>query len=383
MNRPPLNVNYCPFVDRIERAKQPLGSESKWRLDPQKSLSDWTLEVVAKDDGDGAVATKTKSVTKYHVHRADLVVGVRKSEYFETMFQNPGSFTETIFSTTRVEFPGPVAEVVPLMLDFMYSSTKSLDMEPENLAALYVLADYFGIDPMKYEINQSVGFFIKAGWMDVVYPMAAELQCAHILDLMKLHVAINIRSINDDFVSVADMSFWKDIFEVVALSGDEFNCKFQLHEINSVVARIMEWGDENGWSQETFEWLVDPRVLPTFTAASALSVCRFVDQEVLEANMSLRKRCIDALAKADASMDLACHDPFREENWKMIETNCTRDFVDQVWKQNRKEQIALREQKGTVIRKQEGEYLRQKDRIAELKDKYRRCKQELQTLRGA
>lgn len=48
-----------------------------WRLDPEESLSDWTILVKTKRSNDDKVDT-------YHVHKSVLGVGPRRSNYFAT-----------------------------------------------------------------------------------------------------------------------------------------------------------------------------------------------------------------------------------------------------------------------------------------------------------
>ena len=69
-----------------------------WRTAPEKTFSDWKIEIVSRN-GDGETTVKGT----YHVHKCVLVV---ESTYFQNLlFQNDGngSFTESKTATSRIE----------------------------------------------------------------------------------------------------------------------------------------------------------------------------------------------------------------------------------------------------------------------------------------
>ena len=156
-----------------------------WRIDPDESLSDWTLTVVSNagldqknDEHDNEeqdedrnqettgrrsfpssfvktqVALPTK---KYFVHRTQLAVGPRRSEYFAKLFrgkQKKGTKT----NGTRIELRPSAANAFPEMLDFIYSPVGSpAEVTSETAVALRHLATCFGIR----ELFDSVTEFIK------------------------------------------------------------------------------------------------------------------------------------------------------------------------------------------------------------------------------
>ncbi|CAJ1932354.1 unnamed protein product [Cylindrotheca closterium] len=151
-----------------------------WRLDPQISYSDWIIEVTRLTSSDDVffgtkqdIVSRTKKDT-YHVHKAFLSCGPRKSSYFYGLFhsnrkqqdtyllldKNTTTTTTTttesssIYKTTRISLEHSVADVFPLFLDYVYSGTLVLSIE--SAVALHYLSDYFGVEPLKHEVFEFV-----------------------------------------------------------------------------------------------------------------------------------------------------------------------------------------------------------------------------------
>ena len=85
-----------------------------WRLDPETSLSDWTIEIVAMENDDGNESTHV-----YHVHKQNLAVGPRSSQYFAQLFRNGGRFAESQTSTSRIPLHPLAAEHFEALLDYL------------------------------------------------------------------------------------------------------------------------------------------------------------------------------------------------------------------------------------------------------------------------
>jgi hypothetical protein len=112
-------------------------SPLNWRMDPSRSLSDWTLQAVRKESG---------QVDTYHVHRVVLAVGPRGSDYFATVFSQT-SLQESSTQTSRVELHEEAANVLPNLLDYMYPEI-TLDLSVltfDQAFELVSLSEYFEI----------------------------------------------------------------------------------------------------------------------------------------------------------------------------------------------------------------------------------------------
>ena len=118
-----------------------------WRLDPETSLSDWTIRITNKDDD---------TVKDFHVHKNMLAVGGRKSEYFATVFRttardaNPSTVTDISMATAAIT-------AMPALLDFMYSS-EPLRVSTSNALGLRYLSRKLGV---KKAFDTSMEFIHK------------------------------------------------------------------------------------------------------------------------------------------------------------------------------------------------------------------------------
>ena len=154
-----------------------------WRIDPDESLSDWTLTVISnasldqkKHEDDEQDEDRNQEETgrrsfrsafvktqddrptkKYFVHRTQLAVGPRRSEYFAKLFRDKQKKGPKN-NATRIELRPSAANAFPQMLDFIYSPVGSpAEVTSENAVALRHLATCFGIR----ELFDSVTEFIK------------------------------------------------------------------------------------------------------------------------------------------------------------------------------------------------------------------------------
>lgn len=124
-----------------------------WRGDPCQTLSDWTV-VITNTDSD--------TVQTYHVHRAILGVGARKSDYFETLFRGSDTMLEKQSCTSKISFDIPgAADAFPVMLDFMYGGWDWIVAASDgnavgNAVALRYLANYFRCRALMMEVNRII-----------------------------------------------------------------------------------------------------------------------------------------------------------------------------------------------------------------------------------
>jgi hypothetical protein len=151
-----------------------------WRLDPEESLSDWTILVRSSErsnssppssqrknmnefrDDDSSVlsfnpdsieeedsaSNESFNVRYFYVHKPQLAVGARRSEYFARLFksrQNGRGF-DVEDNVSRIELKKSAADAFPALLDFMYSPPGvPVDVTTESAVALRHLATCFGI----------------------------------------------------------------------------------------------------------------------------------------------------------------------------------------------------------------------------------------------
>jgi BTB/POZ domain len=105
-----------------------------WRLDPEDSLSDWTIQIVPDDSG-----PSSPSVSKtYHVHICVLGGGAMRCGYFTCLFKNKDSFSEGKTRTSVIHLHSTAADVFPAFLDYLYGSPK-FGFSNENILALHLM----------------------------------------------------------------------------------------------------------------------------------------------------------------------------------------------------------------------------------------------------
>lgn len=153
-----------------------------WRLDPDDSLSDWTLRVSSSDNpaiGSHGYVAQTKhsmtslraasSVTRapiktYFVHKTILGVGPRRSEFFAKLFRrdvedsrDDVSSCSVSKNSTRIELLPLAAARFPAMLDYLYAAPGTpLDINTQDAVAMRHLASSFGIKDLFMETTDFI-----------------------------------------------------------------------------------------------------------------------------------------------------------------------------------------------------------------------------------
>jgi hypothetical protein len=124
-----------------------------WRLDPDISYSDWTIEVTRLNDRN-VPDTKDHLITDiYRVHKTFLSCGPRTSTYFYELFHS--TIQKCRDSTTRLNLQKSAADAFPEFLDFVYGG--DLKVTPESAVALHYLSGYFGVE----SLNEAVFNFVR------------------------------------------------------------------------------------------------------------------------------------------------------------------------------------------------------------------------------
>ena len=90
-------------------------------MEPEESLSDWTLAIVHEGvDKEGIRNQADFYHVFYHVYKPILAVGSRKSYYFANLFRDGGRFAENEEKSSRITLHKLAANAFPAMLDYMY-----------------------------------------------------------------------------------------------------------------------------------------------------------------------------------------------------------------------------------------------------------------------
>lgn len=132
--------------DDDEKAGEDEFQRLSWRMDPEKSHSDWKIVI--------NVPKKVGGSTTYHVHKTYLSVGPKKSEYFQRLFQTR-NIAEFQTQTSKIELHELAAQTFPVFLDYQYNTwNDDLEISSENATVLFYLASYFGVPRLQKKTRQ-------------------------------------------------------------------------------------------------------------------------------------------------------------------------------------------------------------------------------------
>ena len=131
------------FTDDGSNAEGPL----LWRMDPKNSWSDWKI-IVTEEDG--------THPTTYHVHKALLASGPRRSRYFRRLFRTD-EVADNAKRSCEIKLPLLSAHAFPLFLDLVYDQSLKVDHNDAGIrkhaVALYQLADTYQVGDLLKEIR--------------------------------------------------------------------------------------------------------------------------------------------------------------------------------------------------------------------------------------
>jgi hypothetical protein len=196
-----------------------------WRLPPEESYSDWTIEIrwlveaEADQDNNGTSTTthpqkdiagggrggggatggdqhdQTSRSCHYHVHKALLGTGPRSSLYFAKVFRSQ-FFSESSAQKSIITLPKVAAESFPLLLDYVYDSRASKVQvdSPAVATAVRFLANYFGMKELFDNVNST--FISRNISQDTVFDYLHEAIRYDDHSLRKAAVAIVSRTIS-------------------------------------------------------------------------------------------------------------------------------------------------------------------------------------------
>jgi len=278
-----------------------------WRMDPAKSLSDWTLNIIPKTSHDASVKD-VHEVQTYHVHRTSLATGPRFSLYFEHEFQTK----ESDAKTTTIEFEPSTAEAIPVMLDFIYSPIGKVNATTDNAVALRHLANYFGIHALFDAVNDFVHVDLSPTTSPVYLSESAVYYDEKIMDAAFKLCVTNFGKLDED--SLADLP--PKLFRKVVLAPD------LICDSKALSVRVATFWKKHSLKLDTglLRELTDNTLMPEIHPESAVYFLKLAlehnltnnvevksthvvdvttteDVEVNTVNTSLKSRCEAAAAK--------------------------------------------------------------------------------------
>eukprot|EP00985_Skeletonema_marinoi_P025933 scaffold19526_cov114-Skeletonema_marinoi.AAC.2 len=152
----------------------------------------------------------TSNVKCYHVHKAILSVGPRRSDYFATLFKQ-SHLSEFATNTSHIQLEPSAADSFPALLDYIYTE-KMIKFSAKNATALRHLAHYFGMRPLWKQASA----FIRGDFsLDTAATYLSEAIVYHDEKLENASIAIlaeNIEEINRRTLTKLSPSSFERIF---------------------------------------------------------------------------------------------------------------------------------------------------------------------------
>ena len=282
--------------DELPHESGVAGGRLSWRMEPQESHSDWTIEILT------VVAGKTAHST-YHVHKNILSVGPRRSGYFARLFSNK-NLKEHETQTSRIALQELAAAAFPVMLDYLYSLWDDDENHPpikhESAVALHHLGGYFEVRGLRKKA--------RAFWKKEMKTerLAAYLEPAKLFHDEKAYQAVVKKCCSffpyyDDLVDprlmeVSDAQFWLDVLKQ---SHQEGNTQ-RTPALSNLVSTFCSTQKER-LDADTFLKLTNEEVLPKLSANAAIELLElekfFVPAAIGSAHelSNLQERSIEAL----------------------------------------------------------------------------------------
>lgn len=258
-----------------------------WRTDPEKSLSDWTINISNRS---------TRQTQSYHVHRNVLAVGPRRSEYFVRFFLSHDRLHKTGHSTD-IWLEGVAADAMSLLLDFMYSPEGKLNIDTKSAIGLRHLAQFFGMRGLHKRVMAFIQKDLNMQNIKTYYQSAAAVDDNKVSELASECCARNILDISEShsLLPAVDPLFFRRI-----MLSPEINTKEkQLHTSQLLAAFCVL--HKNLLDDQDFIRLTDEQCLPHVHYKAALTLMEMeTDLVVLdhdtEEMTSLQERCLRDIA---------------------------------------------------------------------------------------
>ena len=311
-----------PSATDYDSDKEPMPKEEhqlKWRGDPEKTHSDWKVEIVIcgcdnnhGEESENHCNVALPQIETYHVHKCFLGYGPNGSSYFERLFQTSERYAEADSCTSRIELDSLAAKAIPNLLDFVYSSNdKALNINTENCTALHYLGQYFEIRRLRWLARQFWKKDLSLKNVDVYYEHAKIFHDDKLLQAVAVTCSYNIMKIKvtSRIVQISHPDMWVEILE------EANDCPYTRLHISSLIA---ENCSNNATDFETFQRLTPEEKLPkiAFDAASKFSDLedRIGVTDDGEGNReseadhnlsSLQQRCIESISENWEKLDVA------------------------------------------------------------------------------
>jgi BTB/POZ domain len=256
-----------------------------WRMDPNDSFADWTMEIAIQGQPERGV------VQKYHVHRSMLMVA---SPWFRELFGRHGHRAPS----SLFDFPTKAVDAFEEFLDYVYQ-LEDLKLTTANATALYYLGRAFGVERLRWEAKQF--------WLgDISFETAATYYAdAIVFEEESLALAVR-KTCADDAVFLritkdSDILDVADIPLMMYLVESKGTAEHSIHMSELVAFFCFLHGID--YTDDSFVKLTSKLPEISFEAASTFLA---LENPRYEQDMSaLQKRCAQAIAKDWKKFDMS------------------------------------------------------------------------------
>jgi hypothetical protein len=216
-----------------------------WRLDPEKSYSDWAIQINNLDSRETQV---------YHVHKHIIAVGSHKSYFFEHYFAS-NEIKAREKGCTIIEVDHEAALVVPQILDFIYCRGHELDISDKNAVALHYIASVLGISMLSKNVLEFISKNMTLTNIANYIMHANSFKDYKIIAMASRLCVQDITSINTDSELLKALE--PDFFEMIVASDEideRAKCHvtvlitqyFSLHDLDEdVIEKLLKYIDIN------------------------------------------------------------------------------------------------------------------------------------------
>jgi hypothetical protein len=231
------------------------------------------------------------AMESYHVHKNILAVGPCRSDYFVSLFRST-HLAESQTNTSRIPLEDPAAQVMPILLDFMYDMEHKLEIATQHVVALRYLAKYFG---MRILYRKVMEYHKKDMTLENIGTYIADAAIFHdetTLSLAAIKCIDNLQVLDKTLLQRLDPSFLLRILS----NPDVDTCSVSCHLSMLLVDYFQIHCEE--FSKELFREITDRKYIPQIdrdAAATLLELEMAICGEEIGPSC-LQKRCIKVLA---------------------------------------------------------------------------------------
>ena len=329
--------------------------ELSWRMNPNKSMSDWTIEIQTKKlvSGNNTRITAPPSKSNvYYVHKSVLAVGPRRSQYFVKLFRSlaAGVATTTETTTTVLVLDELTATAFPILLDYMYGTSTATPTKDEtsiipittyNATALHVLAQQLEMKHLRtmvrnfwmqdLSMENIATYYRHASSSDIFHNLIRSthttrnsVQCGGgggglddplIIRALEMYCAQHMFDVDSGNCTIADILDILDpqfLYNVISQAHDNNEKYVMMHHshntdkentfslrLSLIVAVYCNIHYETDLDKTMFQQLTDRRHLPVLESQAARVFLELQEKLLCEPNTtvtSLTDRCISVLA---------------------------------------------------------------------------------------